>query len=97
MNPRTFRDRREAGQLLASKLAAYANRPDVIGESCRHRWCLPVRRMPSAKVEVTDKHRDGVPQVRQFLAVANGATCEPAREGSHAEIGSFRVADRGFF
>ena len=30
MNPRTFRDRREAGQLLASKLAAYANRPDVI-------------------------------------------------------------------
>jgi erythromycin esterase-like protein/predicted phosphoribosyltransferase len=30
MNLRAFRDRREAGQLLASKLAAYANRPDVI-------------------------------------------------------------------
>src|SRR5258705_8278282 len=25
-----FRDRKEAGQLLAAKLAAYANRPDVV-------------------------------------------------------------------
>ena len=25
-----FRDRKEAGQLLAAKLAAYANRPDVL-------------------------------------------------------------------
>ena len=30
MKPRFFRDRREAGRLLATKLAAYANRPDVI-------------------------------------------------------------------
>jgi erythromycin esterase-like protein/predicted phosphoribosyltransferase len=30
MNPRSFRDRREAGRQLAAKLAAYANRPDVI-------------------------------------------------------------------
>jgi hypothetical protein len=30
MKPRPFRDRRQAGQLLATKLAAYANRPDVI-------------------------------------------------------------------
>ena len=30
MKPRFFRDRREAGRLLAAKLAAYANRPDVI-------------------------------------------------------------------
>jgi len=28
--PGLFRDRREAGRLLAAKLAAYANRPDVI-------------------------------------------------------------------
>src|SRR5687768_18389919 len=31
MNPRVFQDRREAGRLLAAKLAAHANRPDVIG------------------------------------------------------------------
>src|SRR5207245_11342055 len=30
MKPKRFRDRREAGRLLAAKLAAYANRPDVI-------------------------------------------------------------------
>jgi erythromycin esterase-like protein/predicted phosphoribosyltransferase len=30
MNARAFRDRREAGRLLATKLASYANRPDVI-------------------------------------------------------------------
>src|SRR6267142_541866 len=30
MTPKRFRDRREAGRLLAAKLAAYANRPDVI-------------------------------------------------------------------
>jgi predicted phosphoribosyltransferase len=30
MKPRFFRDRREAGRLLAAKLTAYANRPDVI-------------------------------------------------------------------
>lgn len=30
MKQRPFRDRREAGQLLATKLTAYANRPDVL-------------------------------------------------------------------
>src|SRR5712672_1914343 len=30
MKPRFFRDRREAGRLLATKLAAFANRPDVV-------------------------------------------------------------------
>src|SRR6267378_7525050 len=30
MTPKRFRDRREAGRLLAAKLAAYANRPDVV-------------------------------------------------------------------
>jgi erythromycin esterase-like protein/predicted phosphoribosyltransferase len=30
MKPRVFRDRSEAGRLLAEKLTAYANRPDVI-------------------------------------------------------------------
>src|ERR1700682_5031988 len=30
MKPRPFRDRREAGRQLATKLAAYANRPDVL-------------------------------------------------------------------
>ena len=30
MKPRFFRDRREAGRLLAAKVAAYANRPDVV-------------------------------------------------------------------
>jgi erythromycin esterase-like protein/predicted phosphoribosyltransferase len=30
MTPERFRDRREAGRMLASKLAAYANRPDVV-------------------------------------------------------------------
>src|SRR5262249_10659366 len=30
MNPLPFRDRREAGRLLAAKLAAYANRPDTL-------------------------------------------------------------------
>src|SRR6266403_900089 len=30
MTPKRFRDRREAGRLLAAKLTAYANRPDVI-------------------------------------------------------------------
>ena len=30
MAPEHFRDRREAGRLLAQKLTAYANRPDVV-------------------------------------------------------------------
>jgi erythromycin esterase-like protein/adenine/guanine phosphoribosyltransferase-like PRPP-binding protein len=30
MTPKRFRDRREAGRLLAAKLTAYANRPDVV-------------------------------------------------------------------
>src|SRR5580704_15353262 len=30
MTPKRFRDRREAGRLLAAKLGAYANRPDVV-------------------------------------------------------------------
>jgi predicted phosphoribosyltransferase len=30
MAPERFRDRREAGRLLAQKLATYANRPDVV-------------------------------------------------------------------
>src|SRR6266487_4270398 len=30
VKPGQFRDRREAGRLLAAKLAAYANRPDVL-------------------------------------------------------------------
>ena len=30
MKVRRFRDRTEAGQLLATQLAAYANRPDVL-------------------------------------------------------------------
>src|SRR4030088_547412 len=30
LKPGLFRDRREAGRSLAAKLAAYANRPDVI-------------------------------------------------------------------
>src|ERR1700737_5647681 len=30
MTPKRFRDRREAGRLLAAKLAPYPNRPDVI-------------------------------------------------------------------
>ena len=30
MKPRYFRDRSEAGRLLAKKLSAYANRPDVL-------------------------------------------------------------------
>ncbi|TMA95384.1 MAG: phosphoribosyltransferase, partial [Deltaproteobacteria bacterium] len=30
MKQRPFRDRREAGELLAIKLTAYANRPDVL-------------------------------------------------------------------
>ena len=30
MKEQQFRDRTEGGQLLATKLAAYANRPDVI-------------------------------------------------------------------
>ena len=30
MTPKPFSDRREAGRLLAAKLAAYANRPNVV-------------------------------------------------------------------
>src|SRR3569623_478053 len=30
VGPRLFRDRREAGRLLAAKLRGYANRPDVL-------------------------------------------------------------------
>src|SRR3977135_847792 len=30
LKPGLFRDRREAGRLLAAKLTAYANRPDVL-------------------------------------------------------------------
>jgi predicted phosphoribosyltransferase len=30
LTPALFRDRRNAGRLLAAKLATYANRPDVI-------------------------------------------------------------------
>src|SRR3979411_748170 len=34
IKPGLFRDRREAGRLLAEKLAAYANRPDVLVLAC---------------------------------------------------------------
>ena len=40
MEPRPFRDRTEAGRLLAEKLAAYANCPDaiVLGLPCGCPW-----------------------------------------------------------
>jgi erythromycin esterase-like protein/predicted phosphoribosyltransferase len=77
VRPGLFRDRREAGRLLAAKLAAYANRPDVIVLALP-RGGVPVAyevaRALAAPLEVFVVRKLGVPGHEEFAmgAVATG-------------------------
>src|SRR3982074_1259673 len=67
--PGLFRDRREAGRLLATKLAAYANRPDVLVLALP-RGGVPVAyevaRALKAPLDVFSVRKLGVPGHEEF-------------------------------
>src|SRR5712664_2335205 len=77
MTPKRFRDRREAGRRLAAKLAAYANRPDVIVLALP-RGGVPVAyevaRALSAPLDVFIVRKLGVPGFEELAvgAIASG-------------------------
>src|SRR6266851_3473606 len=80
VKPGLFRDRRDAGRLLADKLAAYANRPDVIvlalprgGVPVAHE----VARRLVAPMDVFVVRKLGVPGHEELAmgAVATGGVC----------------------
>jgi len=77
MKPRFFRDRREAGRVLAEKLAAYAHRPDVIVLALP-RGGVPVAaevaRALGAPLDVFVVRKLGVPGAEELAmgAVASG-------------------------
>ncbi|MGZ3296426.1 MAG: phosphoribosyltransferase, partial [Xanthobacteraceae bacterium] len=77
VKPGLFRDRREAGRLLADKLAAYANRPDVIVLALP-RGGLPVAfevaRRLAAPLDVFVVRKLGIPGYEELAmgAVATG-------------------------
>jgi predicted phosphoribosyltransferase len=77
LKPGLFRDRREAGRLLAAKLTAYANRPDVI-VSALPRGGVPVAyevaRALGAPLDVFVVRKLGVPGSEELAmgAVATG-------------------------
>jgi putative phosphoribosyl transferase len=77
MDPRPFRDRTEAGRLLAGKLAAYANRGDVIVLGLP-RGGVPVAyevaRALNAPLDVFLVRKLGVPGHEEFAmgAIATG-------------------------
>ena len=77
MKQRPFRDRREAGQLLATKLTAYANRPDVLVLALP-RGGVPVAyevaRSLGAPLDIFLVRKLGVPGYEEFAmgAIATG-------------------------
>src|ERR1700676_3547111 len=77
IRPGLFRDRREAGRVLAEKFAAYANRPDVIVLALP-RGGVPVAyevaRALGAPLDVLLVRKLGVPGHEELAmgAVANG-------------------------
>ena len=78
VKPGLFRDRREAGRLLAEKLAAYANRPDVLVLALPRGGVVPVgyevARALSAPLDVFVVRKLGVPGYEELAmgAVATG-------------------------
>jgi predicted phosphoribosyltransferase len=76
MNRGLFRDRRDAGRLLAAKLAAYAHRPDVLVLALP-RGGVPVAyevaRVLGAPLDVFIVRKLGVPRYEE-LAMGAGAT-----------------------
>jgi putative phosphoribosyl transferase len=80
MNEQRFRDRTEAGQLLATKLAAYADRPDVLVLALP-RGGVPVAfevaRALHAPLDVIIVRKLGVPGEEELAmgAIASGGVC----------------------
>jgi phosphoribosyl transferase-like protein len=88
MAPERFRDRREAGRLLAQKLAAYANRPDVVVLALP-RGGVPVAyevaRALNAPLDVFVVRKLGVPGYEEL---AMGAVAKmPARRAQILHLG----------
>jgi predicted phosphoribosyltransferase len=94
MKPRFFRDRREAGRLLAAKLAAYANRPDVIVLALP-RGGVPVAyevaQALSAPLDVFLVRKLGVPGYEELAmgAIASGGV----RVLNDQLVGGLRIPD----
>ncbi len=82
IRPGLFRDRREAGRVLAEKLAAYANRPDVLVLALP-RGGVPVAyevaRALGAPLDVFVVRKLGVPGYEELAmgAVATGGVRRP--------------------
>jgi putative phosphoribosyl transferase len=80
MEEQRFRDRAEAGRLLAAKLAAYANRPDVLVLALP-RGGVPVAfevaRALRAPLDVIIVRKLGVPGEKELAmgAIASGGVC----------------------
>src|ERR1700722_9124354 len=77
MKPGLFRDRREAGRLLAEKLAAYANRPDVLVLALPRRGvpvAYEVARRLGAPLDVFVVRKLGLPGYEELAmgAIATG-------------------------
>src|SRR3954453_15622339 len=93
MNPPPFRDRSEAGRLLAEKLAAYANRPDVIVLALP-RGGVPiayeVARALGAPMDVFLVRKLGVPGHEELAmgAIASGGV----RVVNHEVVDSLEIA-----
>src|SRR6202030_4700229 len=86
VKPGLFRDRREAGRLLAEKLAAYANRPDVLVLALP-RGGVPVAyevaRGLGAPLDVFVVRKLGVPGYEEL---AMGAVATGGGRGLHEQI-----------
>src|SRR5260370_28347456 len=77
VKPGLFRDRRDAGRVLAEKLAAYANRPDVLGLALPRGGvtvAYEVARALGAPLDVFVVRKLGVPGYEELAmgAVATG-------------------------
>jgi predicted phosphoribosyltransferase len=94
MKPRFFRDRREAGRLLAAQLAAYTNRPDVIVFALP-RGGVPVAyevaRALNAPLDVFLVRKLGVPGYEELAmgAIATGGV----RVLNDQLVGGLRIPD----
>src|SRR6202048_3986481 len=77
MEPRPFHDRTEAGRLLAGKLAAYANRADVIVLGLPRGGVPVAYEVAHALLDVFLVRKLGVPGHEEFAmgAIATGGVC----------------------